>query len=350
MGERIIVYGAGAIGAQVGARLHAAGYNATLVEPWAPQREAISEDGLRISDKNGQQHFRPPVIAPDALHGPIDICFLAVKSYDTESALAMLTPHLSPDALVVSLQNSINEEWIAPALHSGQVLGGVILVNAVLLEPGHVTATASVSGASLGKRFPGIFVGQYLEPAGGAARRVAALMAAVWSAEPIDDLLYQRWSKMVNNVMLNSVSGISGMRSASMLDSQTARNALVNLAAEVLRVAEAEGHPIKTVMGDFSAEDIYLGAEGRSQIVHRGLAQRAARVGADAATSLLQDVLRGRRTEVDYFSGLVARKARRYRIETPYCDAVTALLHRVEAGTLTPEPKIIDMLYEMARP
>ena len=72
-------------------------------------------DGLRIASPDGSvERYRLPVIAPHALGGQVDLCLLAVKSYDTEAALRRVLPHLAPDGLVVSLQNSINEEWIAP--------------------------------------------------------------------------------------------------------------------------------------------------------------------------------------------------------------------------------------------
>ena len=89
-------------------------------------------------------------------------------------------------------------------------------------------------------------------------------------------------------------------------------------------------------MGDFSASEVLEGAAGRSDAFERGLAGRAARVSADAATSLLQDVLRGRRTEVDYFSGLVADKGRAHGVATPWCAAATSLVHEIERGQRRP--------------
>jgi len=349
MAGRLIVYGIGAIGGQVAGRLHSAGLAVTAVEPWDAQREAVVRDGLRIARLDGGvERHHPPVIAPEELEGPIDLCLLAVKSYDTKAALERVLPHLATDALVVSLQNSINEELIAPMAGAGRVLGGVVLVNAVLLEPGLVTATASVSRATAGVRLPGVYVGEYLRPAGDHARRIARLLDAVWPAEPIDDLLGERWTKMVTNSALNPVSGIGGLASAAMLANAAARRAIIGIAAEVLRVAEAEGHLLERVMGDFAAEDVYAGAEGSSDAFDRGLAARAARVSADAATSLLQDVLRGRRTEVDYFSGLVARKGSAHGIATPWCDAATALVHDIEEGRRAPAVANLDELLRRA--
>jgi len=349
MAGHVIVYGIGAIGGQVAGRLHSAGVALTAVEPWDAQREAVMRDGLRIASPDGSvERYRLPVIAPHALERQVDLCLLAVKSYDTEAALRRVLPQLAPDGLVVSLQNSINEEWIGPRVGAARMLGGVVLVNAVLLEPGLITVTASVSRATAGGRLPGAYVGEYLRPAGEHARRVARLLEAVWPAEAIDDLLHERWTKMVTNCALNPVSGIGGLASAAMLSSAAARRAIIGLAAEVLRVAAAEGHRLTRVMGDFSAADVHAGALGTSDAFDRGLAARAARVSADAATSLLQDVRRGRRTEVDFFTGLVARKGRAHRIATPWCDAATALVHEIEQGRRGPAAENLDELARRA--
>jgi len=349
MTGRIIVYGIGAIGAQAAGRLHSAGHEVVAVEPWDAQREAVARDGLRIANLDGSvERHHPPVVAPEALQGSAVLCLLAVKSYDTEGALERVLPHLAADAPVVSLQNSINEEWIAAHTGADRVLGGVVLVNAVLLEPGLVTATASVSHATAAARLPGLYVGEYLRPPGAQARRVADLLEAVWPTRAIDDLMHERWTKLLTNTALNPVSGIAGLRSAAMLADAAARRAIVQIAAEVLRVAAAEGHPFERVMGDYSAAEVLEGAAGRSDAFARGLAERAARVSADAATSLYQDVLRGRRTEVDYFSGLVAAKGRAHGIATPWCDAATALVHEIEQGRRRPAPSNLGELERRA--
>jgi 2-dehydropantoate 2-reductase len=345
MSERILVYGAGAIGGQVAGRLAGAGHDVTAAEPWAAHREAINRDGISIRSLDGSMEtHRLHAVAPEALAGPFDVLFLAVKSYDTLPVLERVLPLLAPDAPVVSTQNSLNEEWLAPVVGPERVVGGVILVNAVLLEPGRISATASVTQASASARMPGVFVGEYQRPAGALARRIAGLLEAVWPAVAIDDLLHERWSKMVNNVMLNPTSGVSGLRSADLLAHADARRALVGIAAEVLCVAQAEGHPLAKVMGDFTAHQVLEGAEGRDGAFQRGLAERAARVSPDAATSLLQDVLRQRPTEVDYFSGLIARKGSQHGIATPWCAAVTEMVHRVESGALAPAPENLAAL------
>ena len=337
---RIVVYGAGAIGGQIAVRLANAGLAPTVVEPWAPQRDAIRERGLAVRDErsDADEHAALDVAAPAELTGPVDLLFLCVKSYDTMEALSVAKPHLADGGLVVSMQNSINEEWIAPEVGAERVVGGVILVNGSFLEPGLVQASGSVSRATASADLPGVYVGEHEAPAGDKARLVADALAHVWPSLPIDDLAHERWSKMVNNTMLNPVSALGGMRSAELLASADARRIAVRLAAETMRVAEAEGHPLPVIMGEYAAADVYATAAGESDAVDRALAERAARVSPAAMTSMHQDVRRGRKTEVDFFAGLVSRKGAGHGIASPYCDAVTELVHRVESGALAPGP------------
>ncbi len=333
----IVVYGAGAIGGQMAVRLANAGLDPLVVEPWAPHREKARVSGLRVRDERtgAEEHASLRVVAPGELSAA-DVVFLCVKSYDTMEALSVVKPLLGSGGLVVSMQNSINEEWIAPEVGSERVAGGVILVNGSFLEPGVVEASSSVSRATASVELPGVYVGEHERRAGENARRAAEVLGSVWRSEVIDDLAHERWSKMVNNTMLNPVSAIGGMRSAELLGDAEARRLAVRLAAETMRVAEAEGHRLDVIMGEYAAADVHATAAGETDAVERGLAERALRVSPRAMTSMRQDVQRGRRTEVDYFSGLVARKGAAHGIATPYCEAVTELVHRVESGSLSP--------------
>jgi len=148
----------------------------------------------------------------------------------------------------------------------------------------------------------------------------------------VDDLIQQRWSKLATNTMINTVSALSGLGSKELLSSHEARRLIITMGAEILRVAEAEGYPLRTLMGDYSATDIFAGADGFSRRVDQGLAARATLVSESAMPSMLQDVLRNRKTEADFFSGLISRKGFNHGIKTPLCRAATELAHLVEDG------------------
>jgi 2-dehydropantoate 2-reductase len=346
MPRKIVIYGAGAIGSQVGARLSAVYDDVTLVDPWDPQVETVQRQGMVIHDADGDHHFSPQIIKPEQLNqlgGEIDILFMCVKSYDTALAMERIMPYLSSQAWVISLQNSINEEIIAPIVGIERTFGGAILINAVLLEPGHVTWSTSISQSG-GGPYPGVIVGEYLRPAGPDTEELKRIIEAIWPAVVTDNLMLERWTKLITNCMVNAVAGVSGLRSAALLQNSLARDIIVNLASESLAVALAEGYKVEHIMGVYSPDQIYQCVGGNSREVQDDLAVRATRIKPEAATSLLQDVLRGRVTEVEYFNGLIARKGSEKGVATPVNTAVTNLIHSVEAGTLKSEPASLEAL------
>jgi 2-dehydropantoate 2-reductase len=346
MSKRLAVFGAGAIGGQVGARLAHAGHDVTIIDPWEPQVVAISNNGLTIQLQGDEQLYSPRIIREselEKLDGPIDILFLSVKSYDTLSAIEMISPYLGPDSWVVSMQNSINEELIAPIIGPDRTLGGVILINAVLLTPGRITSSTSVSGSGV-KPSPGVYAGEFSGPAGTKAQELQALLSSVWPAETTDNLLLERWTKLATNCMVNPVSGLSTLGSKNLMENPTARKLMVKIGAEVIKTADAHGYQIEHILGDYSPEEFCAAAEGSNSALDENMAERATRMNPEAKSSMLQDVLRGRRTEIDYFNGLVDRKASEKGIETPLNRAMVDLIHKVENGEISPGIEALEQV------
>lgn len=332
MGKRLAVFGGGAIGGQVGARMFAAGHDVTLIEPWREQFRAIRDSGLRIEDEEGSVLHRPPVVHPDQLDrlGPVDILFLAVKSYDSDAAVERILPCLSPQAWVVSTQNGINEEIIAQRVESDRILGIVILINAVLEAPGRIQVSTQSVSRSSNLDAPGAYVGEYAGSSETKAQEVAHYLNAVWPAKTTRDLMAMRWTKLATSAMVNALSGITGLRSAPLLGEPKVRKIMIRLAAEVVLVARAHGHGIHRVLGQCTPEQVLDAARGRDGTMDRRLARMSERISPAAATSLLQDHWKGRITEVDHFNGFVVRKGREKGVPTPVNEAVRKLMKRIE--------------------
>jgi len=143
--KRIGVLGAGAIGSVVGGMMARAGHDVTLIDQWPEHVEAIRAKGLRLSGTMGDL-----VVPVKALHmhelqhvgEPFDAMFVAVKSYDTEWAVAMALPYLrEPDGVVVDFQNGINDERVAAIAGRERTLGSVITIGAGMYEPAHAMRT-----------------------------------------------------------------------------------------------------------------------------------------------------------------------------------------------------------------
>jgi len=148
------------------------------------------------------------------------------------------------------------------------------------------------------------------------------------------------------NCMANPLAGLSGLGSAEVRSEAVPRRVAIHLAAEVIRVGRALGHEIEPLFG-IEAQRFVDAAEDRGlEEVEADMAAEAKRR-SGGRPSFLQDVLKGRRTEIDYLNGYVSEHGRRVGVPTPFNDAVVAEVHRHGVGTLRPDPKNLEPLAQM---
>ena len=146
--------------------------------------------------------------------------------------------------------------------------------------------------------------------------------------------------------MANAVAGLSGYGSAELRGTPVPRRISIQLAAEVVRVGRAAGYEVEPLMG-LDAQRIVDAAEGRGLAAVEAEMIEVGRKSQGGRPSLLQDVLRGRRTEVDELNGFVAAEGRRLGVPTPFNDAVVREVHRHGVGKLVPDPKNLEPLARM---
>jgi 2-dehydropantoate 2-reductase len=343
---RIAILGSGAIGSVVGGLLTKAGHDVTLVDQWPEHIEAMKKIGLRLSGTCGEH-----VVPVRALHlhelqsvdAPFDAIFLAVKSYDTEWAAQLALHYVNArDGIVVDFQNGINDQRVAAIVGRERTLGCVIAISAGMYEGGHAirTDTGQV----------GFYVGELDGRETPRVQELARVLSGVALTKVTTNLWGQRWSKLAVNCMGNALAGLSGLGSAELRLEPGPRRVSIQLGAEVVRVGRAHGHTIEPLIGGIDAQRVVDAAEGR------GLAEVEADLAAEAKRrtggrpSLLQDVMKRRRTEVDHLNGHVSAEGRKLGIATPFNDAIVAAVHAHPVGQLTPSIKHLDPLIAMLPP
>ena len=343
MGKRIAVVGSGALGGYVGGYLAHHGQDVTLIDMWPEHIEAIRARGLELDGITADEKIT--VTRAKTMHvtelqslckqSPIDIAFVAVKSYDTEWATALIKPYLAPGGYVVSLQNCVNEERIAAIVGWGRTLGVVASVISVwLYEPGRIRRTAARGG----DKHTVFRVG---EPHGLITPRVKELvemLSSVDSSKATDNLWGERWSKLCMNGMHNGVSAATGL-SGRDRDANTAlRRFTIKLGGEAVRVGQALGFRLVN-LGKLVPERLALAAEGHADAlveVEEIIAAHNAsnpRAGIQRP-SMAQDMLKGRRTEIQLMNGYIAEKGRIASIPTPSHEKLTEIVTRVEREEL----------------
>ena len=339
--RRIAIFGAGAIGSVVGGMLTRAGRDVTLIDQWPEHVEAMKARGLRLSGTIGDL-----VVPVRALHvhelqtidEPFDAVFVAVKAYDTEWATALALPYLrEPDGVVVDFQNGINDERVAAVAGKRRALGCVITISAGMYEPGHAMRT---DAATIGFK-----IGEHDGADTPRARELAALLSAVAETKVTTNLWGERWSKLAINCMANPLAGLTGLGTLDVRTIPEMAAVGVHLGAEAIAVGRAVGHEVEPIYGIATQRyvDAYAG---------RGLPElladiaKVARVRGGGQPSLLQDVVKGRRTEIDYLNGYVCAEGARLGVKTPFNDAVVGAVRALGVG-FKPDPRHLDPVIRM---
>ncbi|MBR0666659.1 2-dehydropantoate 2-reductase [Roseomonas hellenica] len=352
MGARIAIMGTGAVGGYAGAHMAQAGEDVTFIDMWPENVQAMREGGLRIT------HLRdvPEFVVSDikALHltevqkvshqKPFDIVFICTKSYDTAWAAMMMRQYLSPGGFMVSLQNCMNEATIAEVVGWGRVLGSIASsITVDLAAPGHVKRASGKGGAAHTVYRVGETHGRITDR----LKEVARLLALSDSALVTSNLWGERWSKLVTNAMGNGLCACTGLITRDTLLDDQLRRFGARLGAEAIRVGEALGYVLEEIHHLDPA--IIAGAgEGDPEAVaaydkHR-LAEAAKPGGGAHRPSMGQDMVKGRRTEIEFLNGFIVDRGKEVGIVTPANAALTRIVQQVERGELQADPKHIKDL------
>jgi len=344
-GMRIGVVGGGAIGCVVGGLLTKAGHDVTLIDQWPEHVEAMKKNGLRLSGTCGEHTIRVKALhihEAQSIRELFDAVFIAVKSYDTGWATSLGIMYLKKsEGVVVDFQNGINDESVAAIAGKERTLGCVITIGAGLYEPGHATRTDTSA--------VGFKIGELDGSDSTRARDLVKIMNDVAPSRVTRNLWGERWSKLAVNCMANPLAGLSGLGSAGIRTEPGPRRVAIQIAAEVIKIGGALGHAIEPIFG-IEAQRFVDAAEGRGlETVETEMVAGAKLVGG-GRPSFLQDVVKGRRTEIDFLNGYVSGQGRKAGVKTPFNDAVVRMFHRYGAGRLKPDPKNLEPLVKMLPP
>lgn len=350
--KRIVMLGAGAVGGYVGGHMTLAGYEVTLVDLWHDHIEAMRRDGLHLSGLTPEETC---TVHPKTLHlhelssvatqRPIDVAFLTMKSYDTDWIATLVRPYLAPTGYVVSLQNCMNEETIAGIVGWGKTLGCIASsISVELYEPGRVRRQAAKGSADH-------VVFRVGEVHGRITHRVqdlVTMLSTVDGTKPTTNLWGERWSKLVHNAMRNGISAATGLSSPEIDGNKVTRHFSIKLGGEAVRIGYALGFALEEI-GKLDPQDLLRAADGDRQAFDKldaiiiKQATSAAR-GALQRPSMGQDMAKGRRTEIEYINGFIARKGREIGIDAPANAELVRIVQQVERREIPARPENIPQV------
>ena len=347
MRKRIAVVGAGAVGGYVAAGLTEGGHDVTVIDPWHEHVEAIRTHGMELY---GMTPAERRTVKINAIHlteaqnlakqKPIDIALISTKSYDTKWAVRLISQYLAPGGCVVSMQNCINEEFLASVVGWGRTLGCIVTggVGVDLYEPGHIRR-----GYAKRPEVTSFYVG---EPSGLITKRsqeIADIMGCVDTAVATDNLWGERWTKLCVNGMRNGVSAATGMGGNDRDGHDAVRRVCIKLGGESVRVGQKLGYRLGKV-GTLDPEKLALASEGNAaamaEIEKLMLDGTAGSLRSEyQRPSMAQDMAKGRRTEIEFMNGVIATEGERLGVDARTHAMLTRQVLRVERGEIPPAPE-----------
>lgn len=303
---KILVMGAGAVGAYYGARLQQAGEDVVLCARGENLR-AMRARGLEVKSSKGDFKLAVTAIDRPADFAPYDLVLFAVKSYDTEPSARQLAGCLAPDGIIMTIQNGVeNEEILCRYFPRTAVMGGNSRIGAELIAPGVVLHTA-------------LGIIEFGELDGSETPRAQRLAEVFKRAgifgELTNDLKTLRWYKLMGNNGTNTVCALSLSTLGQAFSDPDGYSLVRTLMEETVAVGCAEGAKM-----DVARIEPYL------QMVMKNLNVNAIK------PSTLQDLEKGKRLEYDAISGAVVRAAHRHRIKVPATETVNTLLKLLDGS------------------
>ena len=343
MDKQIAVLSTGAIGSSIGADLTHAGYDVSLVDQWPAHVEAMKANGLRVKMPDSELHT--PVNAYhlcelSSAKKTFDVVFLAAKSHDTRWLCEFIKPYLKPDGVIVGTQNGMNNADIIDIIGKPRVVGAVIELSAEVFTPGLVQRNTDPAHTWMG-------IGEF---DGGVTPRLTEIERLLKHSAKIsitDNIEGAKWTKLVNSSMILAPFGAFGVSSWQAVQIPEVVNLCARLASETMRVGAAHGYQLEAIFG-LSPEE-FLGPEEKiiDKLLYTILGHLGAKGSRTARGVVLQDFLKGRRTETNFLNGHIAAKGREKNIATPANDAIVELCRRIERGELKPDRSNVEIIEKM---
>jgi 2-dehydropantoate 2-reductase len=320
----VLVVGAGAIGGVTAAKMSGEVRRATVLDANEEHVERMRDPGLLMDDLGEERRVQLEAHAdPAELDGPFDFALITLKAPHLESALEPLLERGLVETFV-SLGNGLVQERIAGIVGEESLIWGTVEWGSTNLGPGRLARTT---------RGPFI-IG---EPDGSVRERtrlLAEALGTVDEARVTENIRGQVWSKLLVNSAFSGLGAVSGLLYREVVADPDGKEAALALWREGYDVGMAQNLELEEVLGVPADALVVRGPEDRER-ADEALEVAMEQAGATKA-SMLQDLERGIKTEVDVINGGVVKKGREHGVETPLNSRVVELVHAMERGERRP--------------
>lgn len=319
------IYGCGAMGTVLGAYLNKNGHETILIDSYAEHVQALNDKGARVS-RCADLTIPVKAITPGGMEGKYDLVFLLTKQTANPEVLNDLLPFLKADSTVCTLQNGVPEPGVAGIIGRERTVGGTVLWGATFNGPGVSELTQDISKADC------LFeIGEINGAIGERIKKVARVLEKMGPVMITDNLMGARWLKVMFNSCWSGMSAALGCTFGEIIDTPKASACMSYIANEAVLVCNVLGYKMPifrgqdmTLMGGTGTEEEFRNSQ---QIFYSILKDMRS-----AKASMLQDLEKGKRTEVSMINGYICAEGKKAGIPTPFNDTVVRVVKGIESG------------------
>ena len=297
--RRLLIVGPGAMGLLFASRLKKLTSHEIFLLDYKKERaEFLNKQGIKVEGLKGEFHVYVPVITKEQIDFSPDFVLIFVKAYSTKDAAYELKEIVSEDSCVITLQNGIGNIEILEEVLKKKVYGGVTAEGATLISTGHVRH------AGYGDTIIGPSSDKLTE-----LRDI--LNKAGFSTQIRDDIESFLWGKLLINVGINALTAITGLRNGMLIQIEETKFIMHESLREAMEV-------VKKKKLKLPYEDPFQ----KTEEVCKKTAQNI--------SSMLQDVLAQRPTEINFLNGAIVKESKKLGIDTPVNQALTFLIRAIQ--------------------
>ncbi|MBK5246732.1 MAG: 2-dehydropantoate 2-reductase [Peptostreptococcaceae bacterium] len=302
---KIAIVGAGAMGCLYGAKLSKVATNQVFfLDVWQEHIDAINENGLIMEENGTIVKYKCLIATNDPMSiGPVDLAIIFVKSTLTKEAMMKNNSIFGPETIAITLQNGLgNVDIISESIGSKNVLAGTTAHGATMIGPG------KMRHAGVGKTIIGELTGEVTE-------RINQIESVFNEADiettVSDNVVSLVWDKLLINVGINALTGITRVENGRLLNYPEIEQLLELAVVEAMKVAESKG--IKLSFAD---------PVGHTKDVCKATAVNK--------SSMLQDVIKRNKTEIEMINGAIVKEGKSMGIDTPVNLVLTNIIKFIQ--------------------
>ncbi len=296
---KFLIIGPGAMGLLFASRLKKNANQEVFLMDYKEERAFfLNKKGIIVEGIRGRYHVNIPVITKESVNFIPDVILIFVKAYDTKSVAYEIKDIIDNKSIVITLQNGVGNIEILEEILKIQIYGGITAEGATLLNVGHIKHAGS--GDTV------------IGPSDNRLIKIKNIFnKAHFNTFITDNLEGTIWSKLLINIAINPLTAITGLKNGMLYNIDDMRHIMQESLKEAITIVQKKN--IKLTYDD-PIKKVY-------EVCKRT---------ADNISSMLQDILNQKPTEIDFLNGVIVREGKKLGINTPVNITLTNLIHTIE--------------------